>query len=63
MVRVEPLKDIESFCGIVEVAHLVTVVGNELQDLERLGTRFHIDVQFPGFPMNIVGIVTLPCHS
>ena len=46
-VRVESLEYVERFCGVVELPHLVAVVGDELQQTERLCRRLHLQVQLP----------------
>jgi len=47
-VGIEALKDIESFDGVVELSHLVAIVGDQVEQGETLVGRFHVDVNFPG---------------
>lgn len=43
-VGVQPLQDVKGPCGIIELSHLVAVVGDELQQAERLGRCLHLEV-------------------
>ena len=46
-IRVKTLEDVESFGGVVELAHLVTVISNLIQKRQALIAGLHVDVDLP----------------
>jgi len=46
-IGVKTLKDIESFSWVVELAHLIAVIGNEVQESQALVAGLHVDVDLP----------------
>mmetsp|Transcript_15366 Transcript_15366/g.36288 ORF Transcript_15366/g.36288 Transcript_15366/m.36288 type:complete len:258 (+) Transcript_15366:83-856(+) len=53
-VRVQALKHVEGLQGVEKVPHLITVVGQELQQTEALVRSLHFHVQIPGQPRLVV---------
>mmetsp|Transcript_34371 Transcript_34371/g.108301 ORF Transcript_34371/g.108301 Transcript_34371/m.108301 type:complete len:621 (+) Transcript_34371:404-2266(+) len=47
-VRVHALEHVEGFCGVEEVAHAVAVVGDEVQQVQRVVGVLRLQVQLPG---------------
>ena len=46
-VWVQPLEDVECLDGVIEEAHLIAIVGNQVEKTERLIGSFHVDVYLP----------------
>jgi hypothetical protein len=49
-IGIQPFQHVEGLGGVVELAHLVGVVGNELEKGEGLPARLHLEVELPGQP-------------
>ena len=47
-VRIQPFQHVKRLCSMPEVAHLVTVISYQLQQVKRLGRCLHLQVQLPG---------------
>ena len=47
-VRIQPLQHVKGLGGVVELTHLVGVVGYELEEGEGLPAGLHLEVELPG---------------